>query len=46
MAKLERTINGNFEQVKEKIKNGILQGSMSASLEDMSYLSSGDLRSI
>lgn len=44
MAKLERSIKGDFTQVKERIKNGILQGSISASLEDISYFSSKDAR--
>lgn len=36
MAKLERTLNGDFNQIIKKIENGILNGSMSASLEDSS----------
>ena len=44
MAKLECSVNGDFNQVKEKIKNGILNGSISANLEDISYLSSGDAK--
>ncbi|MBQ9122901.1 MAG: hypothetical protein IJY10_05340 [Lachnospiraceae bacterium] len=44
MAKLERSIKGDFTQVKERIKNGILQGSISASLEDISYFSSKDAK--
>lgn len=37
MAKLERTIRGeNFDQLLKKIGNGILSGSMSASLTDSS----------
>lgn len=44
MAKLERSVKGDFSQIREKIKNGILQGSMSASLEDSSYFSSGDAK--
>lgn len=44
MAKLEYSVRGDFNQVKDKIKNGILEGSMSASLEDISYLSSGDAK--
>jgi len=44
MAKLERSIRGDFSEIQERIKNGILGGSMSASLEDISYLSSGDAK--
>lgn len=44
MAKLERTLNGDFNQVIKKIENGILNGSMSASLEDSSDFYSGDAR--
>ena len=36
MAKLETTINGNFSEILRKIENGILGGSISASLEDSS----------
>lgn len=36
MAKLERTMNGDFNQILRKITDGILSGSMSASLEDSS----------
>lgn len=44
MAKLERTLNGDFNQIIKKIENGILNGSMSASLEDSSDFFSGDAR--
>lgn len=44
MAKLEKRINGNFEQLLRKIENGILNGSVSASLEDKSDFYSGDAR--
>ena len=44
MAKLERTLNGDFNQIIKKIENGILNGSMSASLEDSSDFYSGDAR--
>lgn len=44
MAKLEHTINGNFDQVLRKIEDGILNGSMSASLEDSSDFRSGDAK--
>ncbi|MBR3810871.1 MAG: hypothetical protein IKJ16_00885 [Agathobacter sp.] len=44
MAKLEKRVNGNFEQLLRKIENGILNGSVSASLEDKSDFYSGDAR--
>ena len=44
MAKLECSVKGDFNQVKEKIKNGILNSSISAKLEDISYLSNGDAK--
>ncbi len=44
MAKLEKTICGNFEDILEKIEVGILNGSMSASLEEASDFRSGDAR--
>lgn len=44
MAKLERTLTGDFSQIVKKIENGILNGSMSASLEDSSDFYSGDAR--
>lgn len=36
MAKLEQTLHGDFDRFLQKIENGILNGSMSASLEDSS----------
>lgn len=36
MAKLEQTLSGNFDEILAKIENGVLNGSMSASLEDSS----------
>ena len=33
MAKLEKILQGNLDQILHKIENGILNGSMSASLE-------------
>lgn len=36
MAKLERTLSENFDELLDRIENGILNGSMSASLEDSS----------
>lgn len=44
MAKLECTLNGYFDQILSKIEDGILKGSMSASLEDASDFRSGDAR--
>ena len=34
MAKLERMVPGSFESVLDRLTRGILQGSISASLED------------
>lgn len=36
MAKLEKEINGNFEEILNRIEDGILRGSISATLEDSS----------
>ena len=36
MAKIERYINEDFEQLLSKIESGIINGSMSATLEDAS----------
>ncbi len=44
MAKLERTLNEDFDQILHRIENGILSGSVSASLEDASDFRSGDAR--
>ena len=44
MAKLEKTLQGNFDELLGRIENGILEGSMSASLEDSSDFVSGDAR--
>ncbi len=44
MARLEQTLNGNFEQILRKIENEIVSGSMSASLEDSSDFRSGDAK--
>ena len=44
MAKLEQTLSGNFNQILNKIEQGILNGSMSASLEESSDFHSGDAR--
>ena len=44
MAKLERTINGNFDHLLSRIENGIVEGSVSASLEESSNFRSGTAR--
>ena len=44
MAKLEKTITGDFDGILRKIENGILNGSMSASLEDSSDFEVGNTR--
>lgn len=44
MAKLEKTLTGNFNQILDKIEHGILSGSISASLEDTSDFVIGDAR--
>lgn len=36
MAKLETTLHGDFDDILQRIQDGILQGSSSASLEDSS----------
>lgn len=44
MAKLTRTINGNFDAVLRKVVNGVMSGSVSASLEDEWDARDGDSR--
>ncbi|MGM9549030.1 MAG: DUF6054 family protein [Faecousia sp.] len=44
MAKIERTLTGGFTDTLRKIENGILDGSMSASLEDSSDFDGGGAR--
>ena len=44
MAKLEHTVSGSFSQLLTKIENGILEGSVSATLEESSDFCSGDAR--
>ena len=44
VAKLETTLSGSFEAWLLRIENGILNGSMSATLEDRSDFSGGDAR--
>ena len=44
MAKLEMTLQGDFEEIVNRIENGIMKGSISASLEDASDFVSGRCR--
>lgn len=44
MAKLECTVNGDFDAVIAKITDGIENGSMTSSLEDSSDFTIGDTR--
>lgn len=44
MAKLERTLTGHFDNTLKRIEHGILDGSISASLEDGSDFIDGDAR--
>lgn len=44
MAKFETTVRGDFSRVLQKITDGILNGSFTASLEDSSDFRSGDAR--
>lgn len=44
MAKLEKTVSGNFDEILKRIEKGILEGSLTASLEDSSDFSDGDTR--
>jgi len=44
MAKLEKNLTGNFDEILKRIESGILNGSMSASLEETSDFRSGDYR--
>ena len=44
MAKFERTITGDFDDVLDRLHRGILEGSSSASYEDGSDYESGDFR--
>ena len=41
MAKMERTLNGDFNEILNRIETGIMRGSVSASLEDSSDFASG-----
>lgn len=44
MAKMERVLQGNFDTILSNIENGIMRGSISASLEDRSDFTSGSSR--
>ncbi len=44
MAKLELTLRQNFDELLSRIEDGIMSGSVSASLEDSSDFSSGNAR--
>ena len=44
MAKMERTLNGDFNDILRRIENGIMKGSVTASLEDSSDFSDGSSR--
>ena len=44
MAKLERTLHGDFDEILDRIEQGIMKGSVSASLEDGSDYESGPCR--
>ena len=44
MAKLEKTIVGDFNSILHRIEEGIINGSVSASLEDSSDFYIGDTR--
>jgi len=44
MAKYEKTFTGNFNEILNSIHNGILDGSFSASYEDGSNFSVGEIR--
>ena len=44
MAKLVKSINGNFNDILSRVENGVLNGSMSASLEDQWDVREGNAR--
>lgn len=44
MAKLEQTLHGDFSEILSRIEDGILGGSVSATLEESSDFYSGDAR--
>lgn len=44
MAKLEKVLNGDMDSILKRIEDGILKGSMTASLEDKSDFRTGTTR--
>ncbi len=44
MAKLERELTGDFDALLKRLQTGILEGSISATLEDVSDFSCGECR--
>ena len=44
MAKLEQTLNGDFDRILNEIEDGIKSGSVSATMEDWSDFQEGDSR--
>ena len=44
MAKLKRTLTGNFDQILARIHSGVMGGSLSATLEDSSDFRDGNAR--
>ncbi len=44
MAKFEKTVTGNFNELLQRIEDGIVNGSVSASLEERSDFYMGDTR--
>lgn len=44
MAKVERRLNANFNELLSKIEDGILSGSISASMEESSFFRSGEAK--
>lgn len=44
MAKLEKTITGSFNEILQRIEDGIINGSVSAGLEESSDFRIGDTR--
>lgn len=44
MAKLEQQLHGSFDEILRTIENGILEGSISATLEDQSDFRCGEAR--
>ena len=44
MAKMEKTLHGDFNEILGRIETGIIKGSVSASLEDSSDFSDGSSR--